>query len=598
MALLRRLQGANYRLLGLVGQGQFGQVYCAVHRRTGRLVALKNLNRDRLTTHRFLRELRFLLSLEHPNIANCSALEQSATGRQLVLDYCEGGTLRQLMEQATPLPLEEILALMAAILDALDHAHSQGIVHCDIKPENILLVIAPGAWRVKISDFGIARLSQELRGKDQSGATGSPAYMAPERFYHQHSASSDLYALGVILFELLTGDRPFTGTPSQLMVAHLNQPVAFPPHWPEALQGFLRKALQKLMARRYRTAGVMKAALEALRPTLTAAELATTYPLVYHQELPPVPFVPQRVYGLPTSDPMGSAPSPRSQMLVPSPTDPAVWWWVAGTDSGVQAWTVGATQMEPAEPPWVLPAPVQALWGGQGRALAVTAEALFDLLPGGQVQRQVTFPAPVTVALSPGLQWAMGYSADDGHLWQAPLGKATPELRALPVPQLGTAAVELLALDDRHLLLAAKYPQRTDLHVISRRGPSLGKLTLHTAVQSLTLTRTPRRILAQETTDPSSLLIIDLLPFRVLRCRLDVPTPYLGELAIGYVACSDQGHLRFVNAQGQLIGRVDGLPCPAAIAVQFPHHIWLATAGDRREIHAIDIQDLGLDIIF
>jgi serine/threonine protein kinase len=238
-----------------------------------------------------LRELRFLLSLEHPNIANCTALEQSATGRQLVLDYCEAGTLRQLMEQSAPVSLAEILTWVAQVLEALDHAHSQGIVHCDIKPENILLGIVPGAWQVKISDFGIARLSQELRTQGISGATGSPAYMAPERFYHQYSAASDLYAVGVILFELVMGERPFTGTPKP---AHggpsQSNFIPIPEDLPDPLQDFLRKALQKLVARRYRTAVAMKTALATLRDSLSVAELGQRYPRIYRHGSPPVPF--------------------------------------------------------------------------------------------------------------------------------------------------------------------------------------------------------------------------------------------------------------------------------------------------------------------
>ena len=98
-------------------------------------MALKNLNRDRFATHQFLRELRFLLSLDHPHIANCLALDQSGNGRQLVLDYCEGGTLRDVMEQGVQLTLAEILQLLTEVLSALEHAQHKNIVHCDIKPE-------------------------------------------------------------------------------------------------------------------------------------------------------------------------------------------------------------------------------------------------------------------------------------------------------------------------------------------------------------------------------------------------------------------------------------------------------------------------------
>lgn len=92
------LQHSKYRILKLVGQGQFGRVFCAIHRETGRLFALKELDRQLLSTHKFLRELRFLLSLQHPNIVTSQALEYSQTGRYLVMDYCEGGTLRNLMQ--------------------------------------------------------------------------------------------------------------------------------------------------------------------------------------------------------------------------------------------------------------------------------------------------------------------------------------------------------------------------------------------------------------------------------------------------------------------------------------------------------------------
>lgn len=250
------LQHSKYRILGLVGQGQFGRVFCAIHRKTGHLVALKELIQQRSPTHKFLRELRFLLSLQHPNIVTCQAIEYIQTGRYLVMDYCEGGTLRNLMQSEIQLSLVQRLKLIADVLAGLEHVHSRGIVHCDIKPENILLSLDTTGWIARISDFGVARLSQELCSGDL-GDTGSPAYMAPERFYGEYSPSSDLYAVGVMLFELVVGHRPFSGLPRELMSAHLNRPVKVPDTVPFLLRSTISTALQKLPARRFASAAEM-----------------------------------------------------------------------------------------------------------------------------------------------------------------------------------------------------------------------------------------------------------------------------------------------------------------------------------------------------
>ncbi len=275
-----------------MGQGQFGKVYCAAHRQTGRLVALKNLEQQRFSTHKFLRELRFLLSLQHPNIVACKALEHTPTGRYLVMDYCEGGTLRSLMSGDIGLNLSQTLRLVVDVLAGLDHAHSKGIVHCDIKPENVLLNLQPDGWLARITDFGIARLNQEL-SSEGTGNTGSPAYMAPERFYGQYSPPSDIYAVGVLFFELLAGHRPFSGTPGELMAAHLNHQVTFPDHVPEDCRFIVQKALQKLPARRFRSAGEMLVAVQKAMAVLIANQSPTeNLPLL--QPLDVVPIAPFR----------------------------------------------------------------------------------------------------------------------------------------------------------------------------------------------------------------------------------------------------------------------------------------------------------------
>lgn len=252
----------SYQMLGLAGQGQYGRVFCARPRQGGDLVALKELPAERFPTQNLLRELRHLLTLNHPNITRCYALEHAREGRYLVLEYCEGGTLRELIDQVEQglwLPVKQVLGFVDQILAGLDHAHRQGVIHCDVKPENILLKPTPQGWQLKLTDFGIARHSQPL--PDEISATGSPAYMAPERFYGQFSPASDLYAVGIILVELLTGRRPFSGSPGQLMHAHLNQPFVCPEGIPAPLREVLEIALRKLPLRRFRTAAQMRSAL-------------------------------------------------------------------------------------------------------------------------------------------------------------------------------------------------------------------------------------------------------------------------------------------------------------------------------------------------
>lgn len=260
---------ASFQLLGEVGRGQYGRVHCARRRRTGEWVALKELPFDRFPTHALLRELRYLLSLDHPHITRCEALIHAQEGRFLVLEYCEGGTLRDLLTHAAPLSQAQILDVMAQILAGLDHAHHQGLVHCDVKPENILVKPTPSGWCLKLTDFGIARHTRP--DHRQIGTTGSPAYMAPERFYGEVYPASDLYSLGILLYELLAGHRPFSGSPGQLQHDHLNRPPQIAPDLPRPWRPILEQALRKLPLRRFHTATQFQQALDRIAPDLEDA---------------------------------------------------------------------------------------------------------------------------------------------------------------------------------------------------------------------------------------------------------------------------------------------------------------------------------------
>ncbi|MEM6446589.1 MAG: serine/threonine-protein kinase [Cyanobacteria bacterium P01_D01_bin.123] len=260
----RKKRRSDYRLLGLVGQGQFGQVHCAVHRRTKELVALKTLERRRFPTRDFLREFSFIIALRHPNIVACHAIAHTPTGRQIVMDYCNGGTLRDLLDSNLCLNFKQRLGLVVDILAGLDYAHQKAIVHCDLKPENILLDVTPTGWTARVSDFGLARLSREQggQGTTAAGASGSPAYMAPERFYGEFSPASDIYAVGIMLSELVCGERPFSGTYGELVTAHLNRPIELPDTVPFVLRTPIVKATQKRPQARFASASDMLKSLQ------------------------------------------------------------------------------------------------------------------------------------------------------------------------------------------------------------------------------------------------------------------------------------------------------------------------------------------------
>lgn len=258
---------SKYCILELVGQGQFGRVFRATHKITGQVVALKELEKNRFPTANFLRELHFLISFQHPNVVTFQGLEHTSSGRYLVMDYCEGGSLRNLMKLEGKLSLALSLKLIVNILAGLEHIHSCKIVHRDIKPENILLCRDTTDWVARVSDFGMSRLSHELCADEQNDCAGSPAYMAPERFYGQYSPASDLYAVGVLLFELVVGLRPFSGLPGELLAAHINQAVVIPGTVPFLLRSTITKAMQKLPSHRF------KSATEMLKSVQLAAQV-------------------------------------------------------------------------------------------------------------------------------------------------------------------------------------------------------------------------------------------------------------------------------------------------------------------------------------
>ncbi|QFG25066.1 serine/threonine-protein kinase [Actinomadura sp. WMMB 499] len=264
----------RYRLESVLGRGGMGEVWRAVDLRLRRPVAVKVLPAELADVpgamDRFEREAEATAALQHPGITVVFDVGRTGDGlAYLVMELLEGEDLRTVMRRHPGgLPVEEAVGHAVQVADALAAAHSRGIVHRDIKPAN-LFVLADG--RLKLCDFGIAGLADAATRLTQDGGTvGTPLYMAPEQFRGGAADfRSDLYALGCVLHELLTGEPPFrsgSGLPG-LMYAHLNEappPVgAVRPDVPERLERLVHDLLAKAVDRRPESAAAVASYLRA-----------------------------------------------------------------------------------------------------------------------------------------------------------------------------------------------------------------------------------------------------------------------------------------------------------------------------------------------
>jgi serine/threonine-protein kinase len=284
----------RYRILGFLGAGAMGEVYLAedphIERKlaikTVRLVGRPNEIEDR--TKRLLREARAAGRLLHPNIVTLFDAGETEGQLFLAFEFVEGTDLAGRMENGPPLSLREVLRIVRQVADALDYAHRQGIVHRDIKPSNILL---DTTGRVKVADFGIAKVTGQSTELTMAGSVmGSPQYLSPEQIRGDDlDGRSDVFSLGVVLYELLSGKRPFEGeTITTLVYQILHKeppPVSALRSIPPRLEKLLRNILAKDRDQRTAVAGQVAEELAAIErelddETLSApAALAATHVL-------------------------------------------------------------------------------------------------------------------------------------------------------------------------------------------------------------------------------------------------------------------------------------------------------------------------------
>ncbi len=264
----------DYLILGTLGAGGMGKVYKVRNTLSDRVEAMKvllpDLSEQQELADRFLREIKVLASLHHPNIAELRTALTIGNQLVMIMEYVEGTTLASRLQQGD-IRYADALVYFDQVLAALACAHSQRIVHRDIKPANIML--APFGV-VKLMDFGIARSGNDM-GLTMTGTTlGSVAYMSPEQVRCEPlDGRSDLYSVGVSLYETITGQRPYVSDNNfEVMQAHLQVPPTAPidlkPDIPPGLNQLILMAMAKNPAQRFQTADAMRGALRSVAPVL------------------------------------------------------------------------------------------------------------------------------------------------------------------------------------------------------------------------------------------------------------------------------------------------------------------------------------------
>lgn len=258
----------RYKLEDFIGQGGMSLVYRAVDIRTGHSVAVKILkseyNSDKEFLERFQREAQAASLMSHHNLVNLLDVGVEGEYRYLVLEYVNGNTLKDIIRQKGRLNYQTAIQITIRILSALQHAHDNGIIHRDIKPQNVL-IHADG--HVKVSDFGIARMTNAFTISKGDTVVGSVHYSSPEQATGSVvEATSDIYSTGVVLYEMLTGRVPFVGdTPVAVAMQHVQDPpppiTDFAPETPPAVVTVVMKALEKNPKNRFQSAREMADAL-------------------------------------------------------------------------------------------------------------------------------------------------------------------------------------------------------------------------------------------------------------------------------------------------------------------------------------------------
>jgi len=256
--------GKRYRIVKLIGKGGMADVYLAFDTILKREVAVKvlksDMSDDPVALERFKREAGAVTKLSHPNIVDVYDVGDDGDKHYIVMEYVKGYTLKQLIKKRGPIPYKEAVWMMKQLAGALMEAHRNNVIHRDVKSQNVLI---KDDGTIKLSDFGIAMASGAMQITHKDSILGSVHYLAPEISKgKQASMQSDIYSLGIVFYELLTGDVPFKAdNPVQVALKHVKENIpsvrSFDPNIPQSVENIILKATAKNVNERYKNIALM-----------------------------------------------------------------------------------------------------------------------------------------------------------------------------------------------------------------------------------------------------------------------------------------------------------------------------------------------------
>ncbi len=529
----------RYRIIASIGQGGMATVYHAVHISTGRDVALKVMHRavalNRVGMDRFAREAQLIASLEHPHILPLYDYDLASDPPYLVMRYMPTGTLEDVLSRGV-LPPAEALHLLRQIAPAVDYAHRHGVIHRDIKPSNLMIDADGNAF---LSDFGVAHLMSSTERLTGSGeAVGTPGYMSPEQGLGQPiDVRADIYALGAMLFEMVTGLLPYTAeTPMAVIYQHVTAPIpsacSIQPTLPIALDSVIARAMAKQPADRYPTAQALvddlAAALGARADTPpvhlqqaareTIAEIETRHEAAVTPDVAGAPVVPRKgprrwlwvvaglvaiggglaaaVMGMQLANRLGSLPvqEPPATQAAASLTEQTQPPMLPTVTATTTAPPIGLPSPAPTgngasivlvqklEPPGRLAQGIT--WDGSSLWVADNSGTLFQMDPEGRTLDAI--PAPEVTPQ--GLVWSGEgfwlYTTNYGHIYHFRIeGQEAITLGSFESPDrsIGGGINDDLAWDGEHLW----YSDRYTLYELDTSGNVLQRFGFGHEVQAI-----------------------------------------------------------------------------------------------------------------